>query len=251
MTGLGPKKKHVIHRTSGLVRALTGKGKRHLFGYQQQDAQEFFQHISSLVTGEEVLASVSSLFDLSGIIPVSKDNPHTIYAGKPVTYRPILDDRNPFTGLLANKMVCLTCGYQYSLRLDTFDNLSIPVSTCSNLSLIAMIRNYSSSEIVEYNCDKCSLAATISNLKEQEHNLKLDAPERPKHSPKSMKKKTPNSSPHSQSRKRMAFPGEVQSESSRISIIRSNLNILESHLKEGKYDEKLVSVLQCNLATGC
>ena len=43
--------------------------------------------------------------------------------------------RNPFTGLLAHSMACLKCGYNSTIRHDTFDNISlaVPLQVSRNL----------------------------------------------------------------------------------------------------------------------
>ena len=91
-----------------------------------------------------------------------------------------------------------------------------------------MIRNYTAQEIVEYNCDKCSLLATLAHLKEQQASLENTIKPSPKAKKgrKSAQFKVPTSSP---------TPNHDRND-----VLQANIKILENRLQEGKYDEKLV-----------
>jgi ubiquitin carboxyl-terminal hydrolase 1 len=96
-----------------LTRAITRNGKNHhLLGYHQQDAHEFFQVVSSLVSDEEpapLHRAVCSLFDMENLFLPEKLS--ALFLGKQVDFVPIENVRNPFTGLLASRIKCLSCGH--------------------------------------------------------------------------------------------------------------------------------------------
>jgi ubiquitin carboxyl-terminal hydrolase 1 len=97
------------YRTIDLVQALGSHGNRNLFTYQQQDAQEFFQLVSSMITKEEILKSKPTMRD---ILLSENDTIPFLFDGKKRFMNDIKMSRNPFTGLLASRISCLKCGHQ-------------------------------------------------------------------------------------------------------------------------------------------
>ena len=105
---------------------------RHLLGYNQQDAHEFFQVISSFVTQEEPVSihnAAGSLFDIEALYLKGKDTIEYFFYGTRCSTLRLNNLANPLKGLLASQITCLSCGYQTPLRHETFDNLSISVPT--------------------------------------------------------------------------------------------------------------------------
>lgn len=181
--------RHTI-RKSRLLAALTKNGQNHLLGYQQQDAQEFFQFLSSIITKEEVGESLS-LFDPFVLsIDGNVQDSYGIIGMKKLCWRPRKFPRNPFTGLLASRLVCQICGYQRPQKHDTFDNLSLFVPTNSSTSILALLRDYTTPEPVEgFICNKCSFIATRKKLKDRLKEFETSSTPSPSQSAKRKRRK--------------------------------------------------------------
>ncbi|KAJ3272790.1 hypothetical protein HDV01_005218 [Terramyces sp. JEL0728] len=144
-----------------LTSALSGQGNRHLLGYQQQDAQEFFQHVSSLISVE---GQKRTRMSLDIFAPVDAGLKY-YYAGKECSMNRLSHGKSPLTGLLASRITCMQCGYKSPMKHDTFDNLSLTIPAQSGVSLKRLLRNYTSPEIIQgFICDKCSMLATKKSL---------------------------------------------------------------------------------------
>ncbi len=113
---LAIQRNQITIRPSELVHALSNvKGNRHLLGYQQQDAQEFFQHISTLTSNEDLNTNQAlSLFDMS--ILEKSGEPYGIFGREKLYWRPKTQKPSPFTGLLASNLTCERCGFRVSFR---------------------------------------------------------------------------------------------------------------------------------------
>ncbi|KAJ1566627.1 hypothetical protein HK405_009044 [Cladochytrium tenue] len=181
-----------ILRPSDFIAALSAadKNNRRLMCYDQQDAHELLQLLSSSLTDEErpfpspalSLLAVATLRQESFGAPLrvkSADcetdttsiNGATrirVVAGDGFALAPHLPRplRNPFTGLLSHSMACLTCGYRSVLRHDTFDNISLAVPRMAQVTVETLLGAFTSPEpIDEWACDRCSLLATLARVK--------------------------------------------------------------------------------------
>ncbi|KAJ1342985.1 hypothetical protein BSLG_000936 [Batrachochytrium salamandrivorans] len=138
-----------ILKPRGLVDALAGShgNHNHLLGYQQQDAHELFQFLSSLLTKEElpiVPSAISSFADIGSL-------------------------RNSF-----NHAEVPSDFVKSPLRHDVFDNLSLTVASIPSCLLEKLIENYIQIESIHgYICDCCSLFATAKKL--QQDLVRLEA----------------------------------------------------------------------------
>ena len=149
---------------------MASKGElRHLYGYNQQDAHEFFIHLSSKVTEEELkLNRIPSLFDYSVVVQdasFEEKNISGLYGNHPINWKPKKMKRNPFIGLTVNVIICQSCGYHSPSQHEAFYNLSITVPTSEHPTIISMLKNYTSPEIIdEYLCRKCSFLASQKKI---------------------------------------------------------------------------------------
>ncbi|KAJ3099574.1 hypothetical protein HDU96_010674 [Phlyctochytrium bullatum] len=173
----------------GLIAALAAAkpGNRRLMCYEQQDAHELLQLITSTLTEEEVpgVPAAWSVLDLRVVRAEAPDGRValmgkrrgegeggrregvTVVRAGGVGVRPFRAGvgRNPFTGLLHNTMTCTQCGYTSSVRHDTFDNISLPVPVKSQVTIEDLLHAYVLPESIhEYVCDKCSYVATARKL---------------------------------------------------------------------------------------
>lgn len=155
---------------SHLVKALAAEGElEHLYGYHQQDAHEFFVHLSSKITEEDgKLARIPNLFDSSVIRQLhASDPPETygLYGNRPIHWRPSKMKRNPFMGLTVNVIICQACGHRPPSQHEVFYNLSITVPTHQHPSILSMLNCYTSPETIdEYLCGKCTIMATKKTI---------------------------------------------------------------------------------------
>ncbi|KAK9719219.1 ubiquitin-specific protease ubp1 [Basidiobolus ranarum] len=144
-----------------VVEAL--KNNRRVVNREQQDAHEFFQIISSALSGEEaqITSFVQPLFDVSFL------KGHTIKQ-KNTTIKlssPSATIKNPFTGLLASRLACGQCGYTEAIRHFTFDNISLTLPHKRVCSLEDCLYSYIEIEALQdAACRRCSLKATLNNL---------------------------------------------------------------------------------------
>lgn len=113
-------------RPVDIVAALSSN--RRIISREQQDAQEFFQLVSSAMEteGQQIAKTESlggGLKDLLGastmksVIQIKK-NPM-------VTSTTMME--NPLTGLLANRLSCMQCGYTSAIRHFSFNNIQLNV----------------------------------------------------------------------------------------------------------------------------
>lgn len=189
------------YQPSELLNALSGKGNTHLLGYQQQDAHEFFQHLSSLLTTEDTPQD-KGLMDLDGTM--------------------ISRRRSPILGLLASQISCLQCGLRSTVRHDVFDNLSLSVPVGCSLNVHTLLVKYTEKEIINgYVCDKCSLLAT---------RLRLEAmiAMQPDTEPTNVKEGTPG-----QAKKRKEVRRKKRKK------LETSLKLLVKIIDEGYYDGKV------------
>jgi len=125
---------------------------------QQQDVHEFFQVISSTLEDElttltcdehSLLVEDNYAKKLKGIVN---------RACREISATPSLPV-SPFKGALANKMVCLSCGYQ-SVRFDPFETISLRIPRLSTLiasSLESCLAEFTKNELVDdVNCPCCT-----------------------------------------------------------------------------------------------
>ncbi|KAJ3312293.1 hypothetical protein HDU76_002905 [Blyttiomyces sp. JEL0837] len=182
-----------ILRPSNLMSALaaSNNSNRRLMCYDQQDAHELLQLVSSSITDEEIPRSpiVSSLFQLSTLrsesvtgnletikppsslpsssssAPISstitagtkrkqrhgKTGSVTVVTQDGIVVKPKIPPnmKNPLTGLLANTMTCMKCGY----------------TSAPQITVEGLLQAYVTPEAIhEYVCDRCSLVATLKKV---------------------------------------------------------------------------------------
>ncbi|KAI8849528.1 hypothetical protein BC829DRAFT_432521 [Chytridium lagenaria] len=150
-----------------LVAALAAAkpGNRRLMCYEQQDAHELLQLVSSTLTDEQEPSppTVTSLLDLGvlkeecleeslGLIGKgkrrrSREEFVVRSGGISVKLRREKMLRNPLTGLVANFMSCTKCGYK------------------SQVTIESLLTSYVAPESIhEYVCSLCSLQATLKHI---------------------------------------------------------------------------------------
>lgn len=100
---------------------------------EQQDAQEFFQRLTSALE-KEVTQYWKELQDIPGLEAI-KAGETGVELKKDEVSKKILPPelRNPFEGLAAQRVGCVQCGYMEAIRLQTFTTLSLPLPSTVSL----------------------------------------------------------------------------------------------------------------------
>ncbi|KAJ3085280.1 Ubiquitin carboxyl-terminal hydrolase 30 [Physocladia obscura] len=140
-------------RPNEFINALNAvkKSNRRLLSFDQQDAHELLALVSGFLSDEEfprppLMASLSDI----PTIAKPQSNPteslqiaHIVSAVGPnpkiIPYKLPANLKNPLTGLMANIMTCMTCGYKSAINCAIFNNISLPFPNIVMLSLSYII----------------------------------------------------------------------------------------------------------------
>ncbi|KAG1458565.1 hypothetical protein G6F56_006370 [Rhizopus delemar] len=135
-----------------IVTALSSN--RRIISREQQDAEEFFQLVSSALDTEgQQVAQVSLLG--GGLKSLLEEQKRKEYA-------------NPFTGLLANRLSCLTCGYTGAIRHFAFNNIQLNLPYKISATLDECLSHFTTIEYLDdVSCRLCSFKATLQSLQKE------------------------------------------------------------------------------------
>lgn len=164
-----------------------------LLGYDQEDAQEFFQTMLSeleknaksldntgtnkdvilekdlpdtAVIGQTHLDHVGTIY-----IPTEQVTPNLIPPGSKEKYFTKFKLITPLDGILAERIGCLQCGETGGIRYSVSSGLSLNLPSDnmgSSLKLSDLLKDYIKPEIIEgVECNRCALMAVRDHLKEQ------------------------------------------------------------------------------------
>jgi ubiquitin carboxyl-terminal hydrolase 1 len=146
--------------------------------YEQQDAQEFFQILSTAINEEESILTQasrnSSILDLDIIAELMNDKAtDNLEDGKAtkinysLSMSNMLTRKNPLDGLLASRLSCVQCGYTEAIRHFAFNNISLSLPFRHACTLEYCLASYITIESLnDVICRKCSLKATLANLEQ-------------------------------------------------------------------------------------
>ncbi|KAI8339969.1 hypothetical protein BC941DRAFT_468244 [Chlamydoabsidia padenii] len=162
---------------------------------EQQDAHELFQLLSGALDTEDSTAATSTgryantgLKDLlshagsSSFGPIfssgklaflnSTATPSSFTANH--HYQP--QQTNPFTGLLANRLSCTTCGYTEAIRHFSFNNIQLTLPQTSSTTLHECLDQLTTMEYLDdTSCKKCSILDFVGRLGVESDRLKQEA----------------------------------------------------------------------------
>ncbi|KAJ1497403.1 hypothetical protein HMI55_005517, partial [Coelomomyces lativittatus] len=150
--------------------------KKNMINYDQQDAQELYQLVSSTMTDELIKLSVHS--------------PSLTDAFRSITFPTVR--HTPFTGTLASRLACLNCGYSPPIRHFIFDAISLPLPMGSQTStnLLDLLNSFVALESInDATCRKCSILSTYTLWSKQ---IKVPLSQERKGKKKKKKKKKKN-----------------------------------------------------------
>ncbi|GAN06813.1 cysteine proteinase [Mucor ambiguus] len=180
-----------LHRRSSfrpvdIVTALSSN--RRIISREQQDAQEFFQLVSSAMDteGQQIakteqlgggLRGLLNQTTLKGIIRpewVQKTSFQSANTQNKMAMMTVNDHlENPFTGLLANRLSCMQCGYTGAIRHFSFNNIQLNVPNKYTTTLEECLSHFTSMEYLQdASCRKCSFETTVKALTTEIESLK-------------------------------------------------------------------------------
>ncbi|KAI0462163.1 hypothetical protein LJB42_004251 [Komagataella kurtzmanii] len=175
-------KKVVTYKTNRLLKSLTnGPNKRLFLGYDQEDAQEFYQLImqqlekdikpdqekkqkevnprdlfvyrtNDMVYGLENLGALGKCY-----VPALQVDPSAVDAEEKVYPLELL---TPVDGLSCERIGCLTCGEMGGIRYSTISGigLNLPSSKQPSISLASLLDTWIAPEVIEdVECVRCGL----------------------------------------------------------------------------------------------
>ncbi|KAI8368119.1 uncharacterized protein BYT42DRAFT_617674 [Radiomyces spectabilis] len=184
-----PVRQQSSFRPTEIVNVMASSNTR-VVNQEQQDAQELFQLISSSLdaetqTVEQTGLAGDGLKDVlrwssfqkivyphpGGRPTVSHANSFSFFKG----HLNILAE-NPFTGLLANRLSCMQCGYTEAIRHFSFNNVQLTLPQKSSTTLDECLEQLTAMEYLnDATCRKCSLIDTVRDLCSEVEALKDQA----------------------------------------------------------------------------
>lgn len=125
---------------------------------QQQDAQEYYSKIMDELD-KDVVRSQKSGIVKDGCEVITKQN---IQQALVLPHDP---NQNPLEGMLAQQVVCTSCGFSEGLSLIPFNCLTLPLESKSEISLEDCLAEYTKLEPISgVECAKCTLLNTKKEL---------------------------------------------------------------------------------------
>ncbi|KAI8087750.1 uncharacterized protein B0P05DRAFT_584969 [Gilbertella persicaria] len=155
-----PLEKRTSFRPVDIVTALSSN--RRIISREQQDAQEFFQIVSSAidVEGQKIAKTDRLGGGLKDVLSPPQSIVHWIHRKRPKHHA-----ENPFTGLLANRLSCMQCGYTGAIRHFSFNNIQLNVPNKYTTTLQECLSQFTSMEYLQdASCRKCSFEITVKSL---------------------------------------------------------------------------------------
>ncbi|KAJ3148715.1 hypothetical protein HDU89_004565 [Geranomyces variabilis] len=155
--------------------SASNQSNRRLLCYNQQDAHELLQLVSSTISSEEMdpIAPIS----LTNALAVPADTLRGVIQNAKSNFRLPRWVKNSLLGLTASAITCCTCNYSSGIRHEPFDilSLAIPVGR-GPYSIESLLREYVAPErIHDFICDRCSLSKTLQwldgQLRQQEEEI--------------------------------------------------------------------------------
>ncbi|KAG1450027.1 hypothetical protein G6F56_008470 [Rhizopus delemar] len=120
-----------------------------LINKEQQDAQELFQLISTALDNENQLV-------------------HKQQGNSKVL-------ENPFTGLLANRLSCMQCGYTEAIRHFPFNNVQLTLPSHDTTTLDDCLQQLTTMEFLnDVACQRCTLLEAIRRTNSQLEQIPTD-----------------------------------------------------------------------------
>ncbi|ODQ47700.1 hypothetical protein PICMEDRAFT_21492, partial [Pichia membranifaciens NRRL Y-2026] len=186
------------YKTKDLLRVMKDSPNKHLFlGYNQEDAQEFYQNLMKQVEKEctdlaksqnidvkvsenyvplpeNAITGLDSLGYLGNVyVPVSQIDPADSENEKNYLPYKLL---TPVDGLQCDRIGCVECGemggIRYSVTSGLALNLPMDGATRNRFTLGELVSEFCKPDVIDgVECNRCSLVAVRENLAERLQNL--------------------------------------------------------------------------------
>ncbi|KAJ3184998.1 hypothetical protein HDU87_002564 [Geranomyces variabilis] len=172
---LSTKRSSIAPRNLMDALSASNQSNRRLLCYNQQDAHELLQLVSSTLSNEEMdpIAPMS----LSNALELPAESIRGVVQNARSNFRLPRWVKNPLLGLTASAITCRTCNYSSGIRHEPFDilSLAIPIGR-GPYSIESLLREYVAPEgIHDFICDRCSLSKTLQcldgQLRQQEEEI--------------------------------------------------------------------------------
>ncbi|KAI8368527.1 hypothetical protein BD560DRAFT_398974 [Blakeslea trispora] len=163
-----PLERRSSFRPVDIVTALSSN--RRIISREQQDAQEFFQLVSSAMDTEGQAIAKSRVFGhgLKDLLMDRSSNKRCIQSSQPQTHQL----ENPFIGLLANRLSCMQCEYTSAIRHFSFNNIQLNVPNKYTTTLQECLTQFTSMEYLQdASCRRCSFETTAKSLQSEIEKL--------------------------------------------------------------------------------
>ncbi|KAJ2703866.1 ubiquitin-specific protease ubp1 [Coemansia sp. IMI 203386] len=160
--------KVAAYSPSTLISCLSKRG-RWLLTRNEQDAQELFQLVSSILqtTRREVSASLFNSQFLTQNAPLENSIVSTASSSTVTCTASSAQPYNPLQGMAASRIACVKCGYTAAIRHFTFDNLSLSVPRKQAATIEECLSVYTViDKLTDFKCRYCTVEATLARTKQ-------------------------------------------------------------------------------------
>ena len=186
-------KKTKTYTTKNLLKAMKDSPNKHLFlGYNQEDAEEFYQNVMKQIEVEfkstlnEKPNKDAILLPENGITGLQKldslDSLGPVYIPQNLIDTSIKSDKyvpfnliTPVDGIQCDRIGCLECGEIGGIRFSVLSGLSLnmPSSQFNHYQLTDLLDEFTSTEVIDgVECNRCGLNNMRDNLCEKLDQLK-------------------------------------------------------------------------------
>ncbi|KAI7863651.1 hypothetical protein BDF14DRAFT_1841845 [Spinellus fusiger] len=151
-------------RPTDIVAAMPSN--RRFMNREQQDAHEAFQLLFNAIEaeGEKAERYQTGSRGLIDILDTVSDCNKKVISCRLVTDA-ILPIDNPLTGLLANRLSCMLCGYMEAIRHFPFNNIQLNLPNTHAVTLDECLQQFTMMEYLkDTTCRKCTLKTTVQSL---------------------------------------------------------------------------------------
>ncbi|POW02985.1 hypothetical protein PSTT_11434, partial [Puccinia striiformis] len=148
-----PRPRNTVLRPTKLIEALLANhaSSSKLFNSNQQDAHELLMIIFEAIDLEFERSTKCRSSSHAGLAALLL----------PTVTNQSRNQRNPFCGLMANRIACAACAFSAGIHHSPTDHLSISLPFCATCTLEDCLKEYTILELLDdYFCRKCTLIKT-------------------------------------------------------------------------------------------
>ncbi|KNE98389.1 hypothetical protein PSTG_08309 [Puccinia striiformis f. sp. tritici PST-78] len=160
-----PRPRNTVLRPTKLIEALLANhaSSSKLFNSNQQDAHELLMIILEAIDLEFERSTKCRSSSQAGLAALLL----------PTITNQSRNQRNPFRGLMANRIACAACAFSAGIHHSPTEHLSISLPFCATCTLEDCLKEYTILELLDdYFCRKCTLITTEITLRNQINDTK-------------------------------------------------------------------------------